>query len=96
MHNMPSDEEVLRELRSDQNETDNLGETFSNNVLLDSVYQARTNTGIISYGVTLYEGKLLHIFGDEDYLFLKSANVNSKIVLHKQSIIQLQCNAMLT
>lgn len=76
-------------------ETAELSETLSNNVLLDLVVAKRTQVNITTYSVTLYEGELLHVFGGDDYIFLRNDRIDHIVSTQKTLVKQLQSNSMI-
>lgn len=81
-------------IASDENSA-NLNETLSNNVLLDLVVAKRTKVNITTYSVTLYEGELLHVFGGDDYIFLRNDRIDHIVSTQKTFVKQLQSNPMI-
>lgn len=72
-----------------------LNDTLSNNVLLDLVIAKRTKVNITTYSVTLYEGELLHVFGGDDYIFLRNDHIDHIVSTQKTLVKQLQSNPMI-
>lgn len=96
MHNLANDElsKTLSAMAADDNVT--LNETLSNNVLLDLVISKQTNIKVVTYGLTLYEGKLLHVFGGNDSIFMRNEFMDRKILLQNRYIKRLQCNSIIS
>lgn len=76
-------------------ESAHLNETLANNVLLDIVISKRTEVKITTYSVTLYEGELLHVFGGDDYIFLRNDRIDHIVSTQKTFVKQLQSNPMI-
>lgn len=83
------DENALVKIEPDASPDD----SFSNNVLLDVVNAKRTNVVVSSYTMTMHKGKPMHIYCGEDYIFMKSQDIEHRIKLN--GVKQLQSDLIM-
>lgn len=71
-----------------------IDETINNSIMLDIVNARRTNVIVSSYAITFHEGKPMHIYCGEDYVFMKSDGIDHRIKLN--GVKQLQSDYIMT
>lgn len=67
-------------IKLENGSTDN-NETISNNILLDVVQSKRTNINVSSYALAMHEDQPAHIYGGENFIFMKSDGIAHRIRL---------------